>query len=225
MTELKMEHILMFVVAAFLLYHLLGSCGCGNGFSVGGNVEIGYCGAIGDLGSRKPGCSHTEGDIHCMLGAEDVPGCTTLGLGYLDYGDWHDGCGPLYSRRKCVKTITPTPTPTPTPIPPPVIDKCTKELKSLCLNCSSISACKQCYGTKQSLLRNAGCTSTNIDDYITDLNLTGAICDSDAKKDCGSLSPNFRTCISGWHKCDNGLTCSCTGTNCTGSPGKCGVNN
>ena len=36
MTELKITHILMFVVAAFFLYHLLGSCGCGNGFSVGG---------------------------------------------------------------------------------------------------------------------------------------------------------------------------------------------
>ena len=31
-----MEHLLLFVVAAFLLYHLMGSCGC-NGFSVGGN--------------------------------------------------------------------------------------------------------------------------------------------------------------------------------------------
>jgi len=39
MTELKITHILMFVVAAFFLYHLLGSCGCGNGFSVGGLTE------------------------------------------------------------------------------------------------------------------------------------------------------------------------------------------
>lgn len=35
-----MEHLLLFVVAIFLLYHLLGGCGCANGvidgFSVGG---------------------------------------------------------------------------------------------------------------------------------------------------------------------------------------------
>ena len=36
MTELSIEHVLLFVVAAFLLYHLMGSCGCGDGFSVGG---------------------------------------------------------------------------------------------------------------------------------------------------------------------------------------------
>ena len=35
--ELSVEHVLMFVIVAFLLYHLLGRCGCtGNGFSVGG---------------------------------------------------------------------------------------------------------------------------------------------------------------------------------------------
>ena len=36
MTELKIEHVLMLAIVAFMLYHLLGSCGCrGNGFSVG----------------------------------------------------------------------------------------------------------------------------------------------------------------------------------------------
>jgi len=36
MTELSIEHILLFVVAAFLLYHLMGSYGCKNRFRVGG---------------------------------------------------------------------------------------------------------------------------------------------------------------------------------------------
>ena len=41
MTELSIEHILLFVVAAFLLYHLMGSYGCsGNGFRVGGQFRI-----------------------------------------------------------------------------------------------------------------------------------------------------------------------------------------
>jgi hypothetical protein len=33
--ELSVEHILLFVVAAFLLYYLIGNCGCRNGFRVG----------------------------------------------------------------------------------------------------------------------------------------------------------------------------------------------
>jgi len=42
MVEFSVEHVLLFVVAAILLYYLIGSCGCGNGvidgFSVGGKV-------------------------------------------------------------------------------------------------------------------------------------------------------------------------------------------
>ena len=37
MTELSIEHILLFVVAAFLLYHLTSGCRC-NGFRVGGRA-------------------------------------------------------------------------------------------------------------------------------------------------------------------------------------------
>jgi hypothetical protein len=41
--DFKMEHLLLFVVAAFLLYHLTNGCGCANGvidgFSVGGEVD------------------------------------------------------------------------------------------------------------------------------------------------------------------------------------------
>lgn len=37
MTELSVKHILLFVIAAFLLYYLMGSCGYSrDGFSVGG---------------------------------------------------------------------------------------------------------------------------------------------------------------------------------------------
>ena len=35
MVELKMEHVLILLIAAFLLYHFVGRCRC-NGFSVGG---------------------------------------------------------------------------------------------------------------------------------------------------------------------------------------------
>jgi hypothetical protein len=38
--ELKIEHLLLFVIVGFLLYHLMGKCGCsGNGFSVGYQAE------------------------------------------------------------------------------------------------------------------------------------------------------------------------------------------
>jgi hypothetical protein len=40
--EVKVEHVLMFVITAFLLYHLIGNCGCtnrGDGFSVGGKTN------------------------------------------------------------------------------------------------------------------------------------------------------------------------------------------
>ena len=34
--ELNIEHILLFIIIVFLLYHFVGSCGCRNGFRVGG---------------------------------------------------------------------------------------------------------------------------------------------------------------------------------------------
>ena len=39
MAELKIEHVLMFVIVAFVLYHFVGRCSCGNGFSVGFDVN------------------------------------------------------------------------------------------------------------------------------------------------------------------------------------------
>ena len=40
MTELKMTHVLLLAVAAFLMYHFIGGCNCnrGNGFNVGGQA-------------------------------------------------------------------------------------------------------------------------------------------------------------------------------------------
>tara|TARA_B110000495_G_scaffold169570_1_gene156953 strand:+ start:324 stop:659 length:336 start_codon:yes stop_codon:yes gene_type:complete len=40
MTELKMTHVLLLAVAAFLMYHFIGGCGFnrGDGFNVGGQV-------------------------------------------------------------------------------------------------------------------------------------------------------------------------------------------
>lgn len=47
--DFKLEYLLLFVIAIFLLYHLLGGCGCANGvdgFSVGGQpCNINCCGS------------------------------------------------------------------------------------------------------------------------------------------------------------------------------------
>ena len=61
MIELSVEHVLLFVVAAFLLYRLMGSCGCSynNGFSVGaaGTRQLGECcTAIGQSPNRSTNC-------------------------------------------------------------------------------------------------------------------------------------------------------------------------
>jgi len=40
--ELSIEHILLFIVIVFLLYYLMGSCGCRNGFRVGGQPSNDY---------------------------------------------------------------------------------------------------------------------------------------------------------------------------------------
>jgi len=63
--DFKITHFLLFVVAAFLLYHLMGGCGCCNGvvdgFSVGGQVHTlptctgtkGTCGRQGILSNNQ----------------------------------------------------------------------------------------------------------------------------------------------------------------------------
>jgi len=53
--DLSVEHVLLFVVFAFLLYYLLGTCGCRYGFSVGDQVEYYY--PIKFTGGVVPGLS------------------------------------------------------------------------------------------------------------------------------------------------------------------------
>jgi hypothetical protein len=70
--ELKVEHVLMFVIVAFLLYHFMSGCGCtnrGDGFSVGAQSdcigktcklkECAPCDPINPLGS------HCGTNLHC----------------------------------------------------------------------------------------------------------------------------------------------------------------
>jgi hypothetical protein len=78
MTELNVEHVLLFVIVAFLLYHLMGRCGCsgmrgGNGFRVGGELKckdypVGACGGS---------CKWT--DDKCMDPPERAEHCNKWG--------------------------------------------------------------------------------------------------------------------------------------------------
>jgi hypothetical protein len=70
MVEISVEHILMFVIVAFLLYHLVGRCGCTkDGFSVGGEdfdrlVYDGSHTTADDFDKLVYDGSHTTADIY-----------------------------------------------------------------------------------------------------------------------------------------------------------------
>ena len=56
--DLSVEHVLMFVIIAFLLYHLVGGCSCGNGFSVGVQNFVDRCNAYDN---KEDECKHNSG--------------------------------------------------------------------------------------------------------------------------------------------------------------------
>ena len=59
MTELKMEHVLILLIAVFLLYHLTSRCSCNNGFSVGGQFNI--------VVKRSPEDSRRQNTHKCVM--------------------------------------------------------------------------------------------------------------------------------------------------------------
>ena len=131
MNELKIEHVLLFGIVAFLLYHLMGKCGCsGNGFSVGAQVESCDCSKKWTGRIVKNGPITTHDDIcadgrktndgrprHFCTDQPDLESCGTAG-GRSDY------VGPGTCKWNGSPTppgppTTPAPTPTPTPTPTP----------------------------------------------------------------------------------------------------------
>jgi hypothetical protein len=80
MVELDVEHVLLFVVAAFLLYRLMGSCGCSydNGFSVGINdkytdIDEGKCCSMGQCKDGLECNWQVPGGEHCQSLKVDIP--------------------------------------------------------------------------------------------------------------------------------------------------------
>jgi hypothetical protein len=84
MVEISVEHVLMFVIAAFLLYHFMSGCSCANGvadgFSVGAQSDC--IGKTCNLGKCSP-CSpfnplgsHCGTNLSCdwIMNRDECPG-------------------------------------------------------------------------------------------------------------------------------------------------------
>jgi hypothetical protein len=97
MVELEMTHILMVLIAGFLLYHLMGRCGCsrgGNGFRVGefkkecnnnGLLkENGICECYDDYYGKSceingVKCRDTDGGLESLCGGDKKKGLVECG--------------------------------------------------------------------------------------------------------------------------------------------------
>ena len=64
-SDLKMEHVILFVIVAFLLYHLIGGCGCSSdGFSVGGQLKCNNISSCNYLLENY--CDKNESRTECL---------------------------------------------------------------------------------------------------------------------------------------------------------------
>ena len=93
----KMEHVLILLIAAFVIYHLVGSCSCANGldgvdrFSVGGQTDLIY---LNDPTAKN--CYNLQGDLTgCCDGAVFDIGSNDKCDEYFTYDEGHNemiGC-------------------------------------------------------------------------------------------------------------------------------------
>ena len=70
MVELNMEHVLILVIAVFLLYHLMNRCSCSNGFSVGGEKSQNCLKTLRKICQPSPGentCDNCAGNKQKQL--------------------------------------------------------------------------------------------------------------------------------------------------------------
>ena len=98
MTELKMTHVLLLAVAAFLMYHFIGDCNCnrGDGFRVGGQNAACKCSDEQyDIGSD---IQYNAKDSQCEI---PYAGGTIA--------NWNASvCTGIHDKTKCNKTRTST---------------------------------------------------------------------------------------------------------------------
>jgi len=107
MTELNVEHILMVLIAAFLLYRLIGGCGCGgNGFRVGGDSDP-KCNGKEQAECNLPNCVYGNGQCNNVCVDNDY--CHNNGLcKIIPYTtDKYCECGEDWARPNCKESAIP----------------------------------------------------------------------------------------------------------------------
>ena len=107
MDTLKTEHILMVLIAGFLLYHFMGSCGCsrgGNGFRVGGQSdsepEPCYGKTETECYNMEGQCKYFRGQCHDTCVNKDI--CRNNGTCKIKEGGGKEcKCLDEYSGKNC----------------------------------------------------------------------------------------------------------------------------
>ena len=103
--DFKIEHLLLFVVAIFLLYHLLGGCGCANGlesFNVGGQSCSCILKEDGQCVQNQSGKTFNEDT--CTSSTDQYDCVHKEKYGYsIPICKWDDGIGKLNNK---IDTIT-----------------------------------------------------------------------------------------------------------------------
>ena len=107
MPELNVEHVLLFVILAVLLYHLIGGCGCGgNGFRVGGESDP-ICNGKEKAECNLPNCVYGNGQCNNVCVDKDY--CHNNGLCKIipSTNEKYCECGEDWARPNCKKSAIP----------------------------------------------------------------------------------------------------------------------
>jgi len=174
MFDLKVEYLLLFLIAIFLFYSLL-NCGCRNGFSVGGEIVRPICkGTLSNECNTYFNCDKNyvkkEG-LHYQ--------CKSGLLGFCEWGDDGQSCQTC-TDSDCNNKGTATGdkpncncncksgwTGDNCNTPSPTSEKCKKALKlTNCIH-NTYATCEQCAGggENQIILEDAGCRNNDILNY------------------------------------------------------------
>lgn len=94
MTELKITHILMLAIVAFVLYNFMGGCNCGNGFSIG--CDIPSCVLSSSNASFTTQCAIPNCE------SKSIQECKNLEYYYTDGDKISSFCSPDKENKKCV---------------------------------------------------------------------------------------------------------------------------
>jgi hypothetical protein len=101
MGEMKVEHVLLFLVGAFLVYHMMGKCGRVEGMSQCSNCTNPFTRCLVDgvcTGAVTAGICNNKGGTWCPDHVDTIPGQT----GPDTSGGHMTECDPQWSREQCL---------------------------------------------------------------------------------------------------------------------------